>query len=276
MFFSLSLQQRVRLTLNKHTDPLRGAKFTWWEGGVRSLGFVYSKKYMVQSKRGSTFKSLMSATDWRRTLLKASGTAWGKDVDDDGVDYWSPLSGVGVPSNEQRTELPLQVWGEQSRHVILFHVANDIGGPELHKLIIGNPFSGWGAGNVGTQVENYSHGEIEQPFELPTNELQHNKLDSGFGAKLLCKKYCLYNLDRDPQEINELSSTQMQALQIGLRTLSAYQAQYVPLLQSGMCQKGYFATDYKDTMDVTSVTQALKCGAWVPWITANGEVKRGC
>ncbi|KAH9257810.1 hypothetical protein BASA81_003828 [Batrachochytrium salamandrivorans] len=205
--------------------PLRGAKFTWWEGGVRTLGFVYSKNYMVATKRGRSFQPLISAADWRRTLVKASGTAWPKDLDDDGVDYWSPLSGLGVPSYEARTVFPLQIWGEQNRYAILFYVPNSAGGPELHKLIIGNPFSGWGAGNVGTQVAKYSHGEIDQPPELPNSEVKF-PLDNGFNNKLQCDKYCLYNLDRDQQELVELSTTNPTALQAGLAALALFQKQY--------------------------------------------------
>ncbi|KAH9259344.1 hypothetical protein BASA81_002387 [Batrachochytrium salamandrivorans] len=255
--------------------PLRGAKFTWWEGGVRALGFVYSRNYMVATKRGRSFQQLISAADWRRTLVKASGTAWPKDLDDDGVDYWSPLSGLGVPSYETRTELPLQVWKEQSRHVHLFYYPNSAGGPELHKLIIGNPFSGWGSGNVGTHVAKYSHGEIDQPPELPNSEVKFS-LDNGFNAKLQCASSCLYNLDRDQQELLDLSTTRPDLLKIAMVLVEKYKEQYVQVRSSGLCDAGFYATDNKDTMDANSIYQARRCGGWVPWLHTNSTLKTTC
>lgn len=239
------------------------------------MGFVYSSKYMVASKRGTSFKGLISGVDWRRTLLKASGVAWGKGLDDDGIDYWSPLSGLGVPSYEQRTDLPLQVWKEQSRHVHLFYIPNDIGGLELYKLIVGNPFSGWGAGNVGTQIAQYSHGEIDQPLELPSSEVKHT-LDSGFNAAYLCAGSCLYNLDRDPQELNELSKGEPANLRIALQLVEKYKDEYVKVSDSGLCANKFYATDRMDTTDRQSIHQANSCGAWVPWLDANGKVKSTC
>src|SRR5690606_36344406 len=47
--------------------PLRGGKFTYWEGGIRVPGFIYSP-LIPSSARGTTYQGLVSATDWFSTL----------------------------------------------------------------------------------------------------------------------------------------------------------------------------------------------------------------
>jgi hypothetical protein len=45
--------------------PLRGGKFTFWEGGVRSLGFVTGGAAALPSAvRGQSFDGIMHAADW--------------------------------------------------------------------------------------------------------------------------------------------------------------------------------------------------------------------
>ena len=54
--------------LGGNNYPLRGNKYTLWEGGTKSVSFIYST--MLENK-GTTNNELFSVTDWLPTLLTA-------------------------------------------------------------------------------------------------------------------------------------------------------------------------------------------------------------
>lgn len=67
--------------------PLRGMKDTLFEGGIRSVAFVWSP-LIVQASRVST--DLMHVSDWLPTLFTAAGGDIGAlDPEMDGIDLWS-------------------------------------------------------------------------------------------------------------------------------------------------------------------------------------------
>merc|ERR1712048_86610 len=50
--------------------PLRGGKFTFWEGGNRGAAFMAwgSKTMMAQSKKNTTYDGLFHVADWYATI----------------------------------------------------------------------------------------------------------------------------------------------------------------------------------------------------------------
>ncbi|GFR01034.1 arylsulfatase J [Trichonephila clavata] len=71
--------------------PLRGTKFSLWEGGVRSVGVVWSPLLGLEKPRVSM--QLMHITDWLPTFYYMAGG----DVDDlgdiDGMNMWPVIKG---------------------------------------------------------------------------------------------------------------------------------------------------------------------------------------
>ena len=88
--------------------PLRGGKFTLWEGGVRTHAFVFSPNtdLIPASLRGSAYHHMVHVSDWYPTVLEAMGLDMPADTgpyDLDGVSFWSAM--LGGSGDVPRTEL---------------------------------------------------------------------------------------------------------------------------------------------------------------------------
>ena len=86
--------------------PLRGAKKTLFEGGVRVPAFVHSP-LLAAAARGAVFTGLFHVSDWLPTLVHgAAGVARGAAglaalPALDGVDQWAALSSPGSVSDQR-------------------------------------------------------------------------------------------------------------------------------------------------------------------------------
>ncbi|XP_042144450.1 arylsulfatase B-like [Ixodes scapularis] len=83
--------------------PLRGGKFTLYEGGVRGTAFLWSRR-LKNTKRVSN--QLMHISDWLPTLYSAAGGNVSELGDIDGVDIWDSLS---TSSESQRDTVVLNI-----------------------------------------------------------------------------------------------------------------------------------------------------------------------
>lgn len=70
--------------------PLRGWKGSYWEGGIRAVGFVHSP---ILAERGVARRDLVSVADWFPTLLRLAGAPPERWAGVDGVDQvsWSTI-----------------------------------------------------------------------------------------------------------------------------------------------------------------------------------------
>ncbi|XP_043925496.1 arylsulfatase I [Protopterus annectens] len=69
--------------------PLRGRKGTYWEGGIRAIGFVHSP--LIKRKRKIS-KALIHITDWYPTLAYLSGANVTQADRLDGYNVWHTIS----------------------------------------------------------------------------------------------------------------------------------------------------------------------------------------
>lgn len=98
--------------------PLRGSKYTDFEGGVRSAAFV-SGGYVPPAMRGTTSEEIMHVADWWRTLAELVGVDPKDGIVEtyrnqsasvplpDSVNVWAAISTPGGKSG--RTEVPVSV-----------------------------------------------------------------------------------------------------------------------------------------------------------------------
>ncbi|GFS12535.1 arylsulfatase B [Elysia marginata] len=125
--------------------PLRGGKFTVFEGGTRAAGFVHGPMF---NKTGIKYDGLIHIVDWLPTLAEAAGAA--NDAHDlDGVSQWQSLLSATVPSKRQEVVYNLDLsWGPVQGRAAIRH--GD------YKLVAGFPgvYPGWypPAGTPDSQV----------------------------------------------------------------------------------------------------------------------------
>ena len=91
--------------------PLRGGKFTFWEGGVRGLAFV-SSPLIPEGRRGTTFDGIMHLADIYSTVVEGiAGGAIPEDtgpIQPDSFNLWPAILGeVGESPRDTVVHLPL-------------------------------------------------------------------------------------------------------------------------------------------------------------------------
>ena len=76
--------------------PLRGGKYTFWQGGVRGLGFV-AGGLVPRHLRGTTWDGAVHAADWYTTFASLAGVEAGDSgpVSPDGMDLAQAIRGRG-------------------------------------------------------------------------------------------------------------------------------------------------------------------------------------
>ncbi|XP_039279274.1 arylsulfatase B [Nilaparvata lugens] len=197
--------------------PLRGAKETLWEGGIRSPSFIWSTTFQ-QSPRVST--NLMHITDWLPTLYAAAGgDKFAMPPDIDGVDHWYSLQWK-LPSPRKQALLNIN---ERDRNAAIITSYETGISRNTWKMIFG-------------KFKNHEFDEYYQDTKSPTNPTynvqeilaspagralatlyppsatDYTIRNSRFEATVNCGvginypapncefRPCLFNLDKDPCE----------------------------------------------------------------------------
>ncbi|XP_058886962.1 arylsulfatase J-like [Acipenser ruthenus] len=215
--------------------PLRGSKGTYWEGGIRAVGFVHSPLLL---NKGTLCRGLLHITDWYPTLVTLAEGQLEEDLLLDGYDVWETIS-EGMPS---------------PRLDILHNID-----PIYTKAKHGSWQAGYGIWNTAIQaairvgdwklltgVPGYSDWVPPQTFSgLMTNRWHKERVSWGLG-----KSVWLFNITADPYERVDLSRRYPHIIKQLLLKLALYNKTAVPVRYPP-----------KDTRS----NPQLNGGVWGPW-----------
>ncbi|XP_053317418.1 arylsulfatase J [Spea bombifrons] len=223
--------------------PLRGSKGTYWEGGIRAVGFVHSP---FLKNKGYVCRELIHITDWFPTLVTLAEGEIDESIQLDGYDIWETIS-EGKPS--PRVDIlhnidPMYTKARNGSWAAGFGIWNTAIQSAIRmkewKLLTGNPGNGdW---------------IPPQSFSSIGPSRWHNErvtVSSG-------KSVWLFNITADPYERNDLSDKFPDIVKQLLRRLAQYNKTAVPVR--------YPPRDPRSN-------PKLNGGVWGPWYKDNKKKK---
>ncbi|KAF7217483.1 arylsulfatase B isoform X1 [Nothobranchius furzeri] len=180
--------------------PLRGRKWSLWEGGVRGVGFVTSP---LLETPGTVNRELIHISDWLPTLVGLAGGSTNSTKPLDGFDMWSTISrGSASPRLELLHNIdPLYVDispcpGRQQHLTLAQGVSGDSWANSSFNVSIHAAIrsSNW------KLLTGYPGCDVWFPRpEQNTSESVSFKVDP-------LKPVMLFDVEKDPQERNEVSA----------------------------------------------------------------------
>ncbi|XP_053232998.1 arylsulfatase I [Podarcis raffonei] len=225
--------------------PLRGRKGTYWEGGVRGIGFVHSP--LIKRKR-RTSRALIHITDWYPTLVTLAGGNLSEADNLDGYNVWPAISE-----------------GKESPRMEILHNID----PLYNHAKYGSLERGFGIWNTAVQASvrvgdwklltgdpGYSDWIPPQTLtNFPGSWWNLERLTDG-----LRKSVWLFNITADPYERYDLSDQRPDVVRALLIRLVRYNQTAIPVR--------YPAENPRAHPDFNG-------GAWGPWATEEEDVWEG-
>mmetsp|Transcript_5926 Transcript_5926/g.10729 ORF Transcript_5926/g.10729 Transcript_5926/m.10729 type:complete len:699 (-) Transcript_5926:220-2316(-) len=191
--------------------PLKGGKYSDWEGGVRTNAFV-SGGYVPYHRRGKKFDGVISIADWYATLSSIAGIAPDDHKAERANRYLADKGLPLLPPIDSRSQWKHIVWGTNGRSDPL-HLSENALLWWPYKLVTDEqPYSFHAAPvypncsiqeNLGTDGPLFSDMHLfGVPLYISDNATVQDELtmtsDCGPGG-------CLYNVEIDPSEHHDLS-----------------------------------------------------------------------
>ncbi|XP_062851464.1 arylsulfatase I [Trichomycterus rosablanca] len=220
--------------------PLRGGKGSYWEGGVRAVGFVHSS---LLKKKGRISHALIHVSDWYPTLLNLAGCPKKDPRSLDGCDVWPAIS----------QDLPCP------RSEILFNI-DPVSRPHVKhdsRSLTENGFGLWDTGvraaiRVGDWkllTGNVGDGDWFPPQMLPGVPQLWRGLEKR--QDRLRKTVWLFNVSADPYERRDLAQARPEVVRLLLSRIAEYNRTAVPL---------------RNPPDDPMADPRLHGGVWTPWL----------
>ncbi len=257
--------------------PLRGGKFSDFQGGVRVAAWASGGR-VPAALRGGAVAGYVSICDWYATFLGLAGLDAAAIAADtpgvpavDSLDVWPLLSGANATS--PRVEVPLSVLPAADHAALLAARASDRAGAMVAAATAaGRRFAdsagvGYFVGGEGLIVGDFKILTGYQhygPFDDPTNRTCGTLVDGRAwnathpGVPCDCgANGCLFNVRDDPNEENDLAAAMPEKLAELHARLSAL-------------REGVYAPDRGDEDPAACDQIATNRGFWGPWLAAPG------
>lgn len=217
--------------------PLRGRKWSLWEGGVRGVAFVASP---LLQRPGSVSRELMHVSDWLPTLVGLAGGSTSGTKPLDGFNVWNAISrGFASP----RLELLHNI---EPRYDDISHCPG--GQRRLTPTWSDNP--GFNVSiHAGIRSSNWKLLTGYPGCDLWFPRPGHNASESASPRRPPLKSVMLFDIEKDPEERNEVSAHYPTVVDYLLTRLNQYQRSAVPITypdEDPKCDPG-------------------PTGAWGPW-----------
>uniref|UniRef100_A0A3P9KWF4 Si:dkey-174i8.1 n=1 Tax=Oryzias latipes TaxID=8090 RepID=A0A3P9KWF4_ORYLA len=224
--------------------PLRGGKGSYWEGGIRAVGFVHSP---LLKKKGVISKEMIHVSDWYPTLLGLAGALQSHNGLD-GHDVWESIS-EGSPS---------------PRSEILFNIdpVSRRPGEPYEKALVLNGFGIWDtAVRAALRVGDWKllTGNVGDGDWIPLQSLtggpeRWQKLEKR--RNKMGKSVWLFNISADPYERSDLAELHPEVVKHLLTRLAEYN-------QTAMIAN--------NPPDDPMADPELHGGVWSPWLGLEGQ-----
>ncbi len=220
--------------------PLRGGKGSYWEGGVRAVGFVHSP---LLKRKGVVSQALIHISDWYPTLLSLAGYRESDSSHLDGQDVWGAISS-GLPC--PRTEILFNIDPVSRKH-----------GEVNPRLLNLNGFGIWDTGvraaiRVGDWkllTGNVGDGDWYPPQTMPGGPQQWQGMEKRRDQR--GKSVWLFNVTADPYERADLAEARPEVVKVLLTRLAEYNRTAVPP---------------RNPPDDPMADPQLHGGVWTPWL----------
>ncbi|XP_030622391.1 arylsulfatase I [Chanos chanos] len=214
--------------------PLRGRKGTYWEGGIRGVGFVHSP---LLRRRKRVSRALVHITDWYPTLVGLAGGNVSEIDGLDGYDVWGAISE-----------------GKESPRLEILHNIDPLYNPARH----GSLHNGFGIWDTSVQASvrvgdwklltgDPGYGDWSPPQMLGNFPGGWWNLERHAEPR---KSMWLFNITADPYERYDLSERRPDVVKELLARLVFYNRTSVPVR--------YPSEDPR-------ADPSLNGGAWGPW-----------
>lgn len=226
--------------------PLRGGKGTYWEGGIRAVGFVHSP---LLKRKGVVSRALIHVSDWYPTLLVLAG-ALQSHSGLDGHDVWGTIN-EGLPC--PRTEILFNIDPVSRKPEEPYDKALVLNGFGIWDTAVRAAIRAWDwkllTGNVGD-------GDWIPPQALPSGPERWQKLEKRRNE--LGKSVWLFNVTSDPYERSDLAEARPEVVKHLLTRLAEY---------------NQTAVMARNPPDDPMADPELHGGVWGPWLGLEGQDK---
>ncbi|XP_065306096.2 arylsulfatase J-like [Dermacentor albipictus] len=234
--------------------PLRGAKGTLWEGGIRAAAFLWTAE-LLQRRRVSY--QLMHITDWLPTLYSAAGGDVERLTPLDGFDMWRALT-TGEASPRSEINIDRQAGQSALRYRNWKLVLGDFGDMDEHFEIPGGsrPYD-----DLDPLMRNSSAAAVlrrlygkEDVFEHASQwrrEATITCADAAADNFAAGGNRYLFDIAQDPCELKNLAEEQPKLFSMLLERLEVYNKTVVPPVDETIDPRG--SPEFHD-------------GVWAPWV----------